>query len=443
MNNRLQRSTGSTHRPEQFLKTYLSPVSVGLGLLIVNLACTVLVAQATDLDEAGSDQAPNSDSTAVPSFNDMAMAYPSTRLRQPTTSGAVYIGNLETRIQSLTSLLRSDSNHPAATELAALLFHRFKVLGKLADLEQSVELIDERVKVAPDDLAARRARVSILAGVHRFKAAQSDFDFLMDKGAVPEKDTLAIQLALAVGDYDKVDSELLQADRPVDDFDLSVLRGNLAMLNGRLDTASIQFFRAQQMYQGSNPYPLAWLHTQQGIALLRAGDCTQARRFFDAAVQRLPGYYLAAEHLAECEVADGDLDGARARYHAVIEQTGQPEFLGALSNLERLAGNDDLADQLADHAEAGWNALLARLPGTFDDHAVEFFLEHEQTDRAHTIAQSILARRNDVLSLALHVRTALANDLQAEACQSMAAIQKTGLTPLELDELKAIDQDCG
>lgn len=55
---------------------------------------------------------------------------------------------------------------------------------------------------------------------------------------------------------------------------------------GDLDCATQNYHQAQFVYSDSVPFPLAWLHTQQGIALLRFGHPEWALRFFDAALAR-------------------------------------------------------------------------------------------------------------------------------------------------------------
>ncbi|MBY6204225.1 hypothetical protein [Halomonas denitrificans] len=364
-------------------------------------------------------------------------AYPSTVRQQPTTSGEVYRANLDARIDSLTARHAADPGGPASATLAALHFHRFKVIGRVDDLDRALAIGNQRLEVDPDDGRARRVRAHILAGMHRFDDARSD----LEHGDRPS-DGLQLQIALATGNYAAIRSEFDAILQPTDDFYRTVLRGNLAMLNGRLDTASVLFLRAQQMYDDSNPYPLAWLHTQQGIALLRSGDCTNASRFFAAAVDRLPDYYLAVEHLAECERRLGDISSARKRYRKVIAQTGQPEFIGALADLERDAGHGELADQLDARAEREWNRLLQRHSLTFGDHAVDFFLERGQPERALVLAREMLERRRDVLSLALHARIAFENDSAEEGCRSIAAIEATGLTPPERSELEPLVARC-
>lgn len=365
-------------------------------------------------------------------------AYPSTLAQQPTTPGATYRANLEARIDAMSGEFARRPEGPASVELAALYFHRFKLIGQVDDLNRALAVIETRIDAKPDDARARLTRAHVLAGMHRFDEARHDLT-RADTSAASE---LHLQIALASGDYESALTEFNNLTAPTADFYTTVLRGNLAMLQGRLDTASALFLRAQQMYDGSNPYPLAWLFTQQGIALLRTGDCKNASRFFFAAVERIPDYYLAVEHLAECERQQGSIDSARARYLKVIEQTGQPEFIGALADLEREAGNGELAESLDARAERAWNRLLEQHAMTFADHAVEFFLERNDPERALALARRIVEHRKDVLSLALHARVAFENDQEPEGCRSVAAFEATGLTPPERGDIVALIERC-
>jgi tetratricopeptide (TPR) repeat protein len=184
------------------------------------------------------------------------------------------------------------------------------------------------------------------------------------------------------------------------------------------------------------------LYTQQGIALLRHGRVAQAKPFFEAAYQRLPDYYLASEHLAECEAQLGNTGRARELYRAVIAQTGNPEFMAALADLEEQMGNAEIAAATREDAEDGYRALLHRQHAAYAQHAAEFLLDAGKADEALALARDNLALRQDVGSLILIARAAAAAGHPAEACAAAARVRASGLAPPEIGEIAAIEVSC-
>jgi tetratricopeptide (TPR) repeat protein len=219
-------------------------------------------------------------------------------------------------------------------------------------------------------------------------------------------------------------------------------RADLRLMQGDLEGASHWYRTAQDFYHDVDPLPLAWLYSQQGIALLRHGRYDLAKPFFEAAYQRLPDYFLASEHLAECEAQLGNIDRARELYRAVIAQTGNPEFIAALADLEQQAGNPDAAAAARKAAEVGYRALLDRQRAAYAQHAAEFLLDIGKADEALLLARDNLALRKDIGSLILMVKAAAAGGQHAEACAAAAQARATGLEPPELGEIAEIENSC-
>ena len=127
----------------------------------------------------------------------------------------------------------------------------------------------------------------------------------------------------------------------------------------------------------------------------------------------------------------------------MIAQTGNAEFLAALSGVERAAGNETDAERLAREAEAGYEALLETYPGAYAHHAAEFFIEIGKPERAYALAQQNLTVRRDIGSWILLATTAVAAGDTPAACEARARVLATGLTPPELEELAPLAERCG
>ncbi|MCB1552319.1 MAG: hypothetical protein KDJ14_00825 [Xanthomonadales bacterium] len=347
-----------------------------------------------------------------------------------TTSADIWIGNLQARIDTLSA---SKHDPRRAGKLAAALYARYRVLGRIEDAEQALAVL-EAVPRAELNGEEQLVLARILSGFHRFGEAEALLKHLPDGALASERAAIGRDIDVALGRYRRLQDDFAVAEQPVNDFYELAHRADLLVLQGKLAPAEQQYRRAQSLYRDVDPMPLAWLHTQMGIALLRFGDIERARTFFAAAVDRLPGYALAEEHLAECETLLGRFDRARARYHRVIEQTGNPEFIAALSGLERTTGHIEEADAWHARARARYASLLKRQPAAFGYHAVEFFIESGDAERALGLARENRKLRGDISSRILLMRAARAAGADQEACWAWQEAAATGLNPPEWSE---------
>ncbi|MEP6881743.1 MAG: tetratricopeptide repeat protein [Dokdonella sp.] len=384
------------------------------------------------------------DAVAKPKLDTAALGiYPHSMSQYRTTAGSIYIQNLNGTIESLQQAGAEKPGSPRAGVLAGSLYHRFQILGRISDGEQAIALLD-RIPDDTIDVRTRRQRAGLRTGFHRFDEAVADLNAAGSTGRPLDPNDRSFRgIALARGDYASIRDDFAKAAEPSEKFDELVLRGNLAALSGDLNIASLQFYRAQSVYTDSSPYQLAWLFAQQGVALERFGDCERARVFFDAAIERLPGYALALDHLGECLLWNGELDAARPIYAQLIDQTGNPEYLGAMAVLEKEAGNAALGDDFRLRAIAGYQRILASESVTWSQHAAEFYLAIGDPKQALIQARSNLDNRNDVLSLILLARVAHENGMDREACDALRKVHATDLNPPEIERWKAqLPQSC-
>lgn len=372
-----------------------------------------------------------------------AAAWPASATELPTTSAAIYLGNLDARIEALDQAVRAMPRPERQLALAAALNHRYRIRGALADARLALRTLDAAVAAAPSNADALQLRAGMLAGFHRFAAATADLDAAERAGAAPAALADArVEIALATGAYADVAARFDTADRPDGNLYELALRGNLLLLKGDLPGASLQFGRAQSRFDDSNPLPLAWLHAQQGIALLRSGQFADAAVFLRAAHARLPGYTLATEHLAEVETRLGNFRTARRLYARVIADTGNPEYIAALADLENAAGQRARAKKLDALAASAWPRWLQEYPEAFAQHAIGFYLDRGKPARALELARSNIALRRDVGSLILLAQAADAAGDPAQACAARQSALDSGLHPPELSELAALGKRC-
>lgn len=149
-------------------------------------------------------------------------------------------------------------------------------------------------------------------------------------------------------------------------------RANRRVDEGRLEEADRLFSKAQAVYNDTSPVTLSWLHVQHGVAFLRNRMLEKALRFFKAAHERLPRYFLATEHLAETHYRLGHYQRAAELYRQVSQQTRNPVFYAQLAKAEQALGNEGAAQRAEAKARVGFEAWLYEHPQAAWQHAAEF-----------------------------------------------------------------------
>jgi len=313
-----------------------------------------------------------------------------------TTAGDIYLENLDGQITAIERRLARRGDDRLLAHLAMLRYHRFQVSGNLEDAEAARRILSEAWEHGDrPSLAAARARV--LIGFHEFDEAESVLR-LAEEAGVSKASILELRDSLA---RVRGKSDTAAGDRPINEALAPVaLVGMAADLeaSGRPVAASQVLKAAQDRYLDTSPYTLAWIHVQQGIVFLNLEDYPSARLFFAAAYQRFPEYTLAAEHLAETELALGNFEEAAQLYRVVAERSGHPEFYHQLSKAERALGRETEVRKLEERARAGYGDLLEKYPRMYADHAARYYIDVGERESALALASLNLSQRNDPMA---------------------------------------------
>lgn len=354
--------------------------------------------------------------------------------RRTSTSGEIYLANLDSQLGSLEQRISLRPNDRDLARLAELRYHRFQVLGNLADAEAARRLLDE-ARARPHDAAIDLASVQVLFGFHEFELAREILEHARAAGAAEESIARwrhAIASATGLVEQPRevptlsADQTANQTADQASDPVALVQAAADELERGRPQAATALLKRAQESYVDSSPYVLAWIHVQQGIVFLRYGDHERARVFFDAAHQRFPQYALATEHLAETELALGNTTAALNLYRQVAAQTGHPEFLYRQSLTERDAGQASRAAKLAAQARQDYLDLVARYPLMYADHAAGYFLESGDVLRAYQLAVQNYRARQDISASALLIEVGFAAQRRATDVDALGTDTLTG-----------------
>lgn len=374
---------------------------------------------------------PTAESTKVPAALPPELFlsdYPLGTDVRPTTDGADYLAHVEGKIVEF----QHSKNANSALLLAGTRYQRYQILGNLEDLDFAFAQAKlEAAGPNPSD-DALLLWATLAAYMHEFDAARAALTALSPGKAGAGKNLLAeIDSARGTPKLIDVDSALT----PGNEFAELLGRAGYCVDRGDLFCATRLYHQAQFVYHDVSPLPLAWLHTQQGIALLRFGHPEIALRFFEAALARLPNYYLAAEHRAECLGLTGKLDMARAQYAQVIAQTGNPEYQAGLADVEAKAGHKEIAAQWQSQAKSGYAQRLEKFPNAYAQHAVEFYLDLGDLAQARALANRNLELRQDVGAYVLLAEVAQVERNKSQFCQAFKQAYETGLKPPELQAL--------
>jgi len=348
----------------------------------------------------------------------------------PTTDGEIYLGNLNSQINVIDGNPALRQRTSFKVTLAGLLYQRFQIEGRIADAEQARSILDsahsDREFAAADHLVYAK----ILLGFHDFDGASKQLILAESKG-VSASGVAAIRTSLNQALRLPVKGQNRYTGVSGNYGDTVQYAATL-LNKGRLAETTAQLKKAQELYRDSSPFPLAWIHVQQGIAFLRYGEHEQARRFFAAAHERFPQYYLATEPLAETEGLLGNHERSAELYRLVTAQNDQPGFWFGLAQAEEELGNTQAAQLAAQRAELGYQNLLTRYPLMYADHAVGYYLETGNPGRALELAELNFEHRKDLMAHLALAEATMRNGREEAACEQVQAIRDAGLAPPEI-----------
>jgi tetratricopeptide (TPR) repeat protein len=317
--------------------------------------------------------------------------------------------NLAAQIEGLEARADRALPVPLRAELIELVAQRGQILGLIAEAERAEALSEQLALDHPQDGSARLSRARSRGRFHRFSEALDDLDRAETLGA----ETIVVQaergaIFQAVGEYDRAFA--LLADAAAMHPDMTHL-GSLAVFHaerGETELAESLFDRSWAAYRGVSPIPLALLSFQRGHMWMSGRDRERARSWFELAVRLVPAYAPAQGHLAEVEAALGDVDAAVPRLLPLTSSSDDPDYASALAVILRRADRKEEAASYLLGAGARYEALLARHPDAFADHAAAFWLENGDARRALALAERNFALRQTNRARRLLERAAMA-----------------------------------
>jgi len=308
----------------------------------------------------------------------------------------------EIGIQKAQELIAKHPDHVAYySGLAMAYARRARETSDVQFYTKADEVVDQALRISPDDFEALKVRTWLLLGRHEFaKAAKAAAEL---NKRVPDDITVYGYLADAnaeLGNY----ADAVKATQ----WMLDLRTGNVAgltraayqrELHGDLSGAIDLMQMAYDATAFQESEDRAWLLTQIAHLHFLGGDLKQAENHAQAALELFPGYHYALGSLAQVRAAQGRFDDAVALLKQRYNAAPHAENLFALAEALDRAGRKTEAKTA--FAEFEKKALAE---STIADNANHELMAY-YTDFAHQpeksleIGQAELARRHDVYTL--------------------------------------------
>lgn len=296
---------------------------------------------------------------------------------QRTTRPELAVDGLNGRVKGLNEALP----HLPDARTALLDAHALRValLGKVSDLDAMFTAAGEGA------LGARP-----LLAVHRFDDALT-----LDPGVAD-----SVALARHQG-LDALEAKRREAVAKRSSPATWQALADVLAAQGKAKEADEAYWQALKNYKDVSPLYVADIQFRRGLLWGESGaDPGRARALYTDAVTRLPQFVRAHVHLAELEWQAGEKAAAISRVREVADAE-DPEPGGKLALW--LEGDEAAAWRL--RTVRKYDALLAKHPLAFADHAAEFFLAAGELERARELAKMNVDNRRTPRAIELCERT--------------------------------------
>ena len=358
--------------------------------------------------------------------------------RPRTTSWSIAGSNLDAQIAD--RVRRNEPDSEQQSFLAQLYLERGNFLANVDDYEKAETIGAALVKGYPKDPVAHLTHSMTLGAFHEFDAQAKELDEAEALGAPAGRVASSrASLSMAQGRYDEA-RKLLPA---VDAHSSPTALIMAAVLAGRMqkpDESERLFERARTAIVDVSPFLVAWMDFERGALLEARGMEKQARGYYLEALDAIPVYVHAAVHAATTDTPDQAIQ----RLEALRGVTTDPELLSALGDAHRRAEHDAEAKKATDAARARYEALLAKHPAAYADHAARFFLASgSDPKKALELAEKNAKLRSTEEAIDLWMAAAAAAQRKDRICASAIAMKQLAYASEQRKRLAAAaSSDC-
>ncbi|MBV9572251.1 MAG: hypothetical protein JO056_13510 [Alphaproteobacteria bacterium] len=295
------------------------------------------------------------------------------------TDGQIAAINLESTRRRAWACFTQDSGAPRVAEsLVDLERMVAQFLGDLTALDR-LEMLARQFAHADESFRAPLLEAEVASSAHRFRDARTHLSAAARLGAPCidiERRLLAVNQACGLQLDDVLDGRCRFAAESGKIEELVPLGALFADLE-RFAEADAVYRKAFSSYDGTSPFPLAWVCFQLGMLwgeLVPEPDLRLAERWYQRAIAYLPGYVRARVHLAEIYASEDQLSDAEALLLSALSSC-DPEVRWRLAGVRIAQGRFEEAEIQRKAARSGFESLLAKHRLAFADHAAEFYAD--------------------------------------------------------------------
>jgi tetratricopeptide (TPR) repeat protein len=291
------------------------------------------------------------------------------------TSGRIAVANLSASIEALELNRLEHPTFKDLFELSKLLFLRGDLLGRIVDHDRAEQMGKEAIALSPDSGTALFIGASLAERFHRFNEANTLLDQAREGGYSSHE--VAVERAAllqATGRYNEalvVREVLAKVDGGI--HTLGALATLLAEM-GRWDAAERCYASALDADDGTSPIPCGQLLFEWGVNAMRCGKLERAEELLAELDQILPVHVPGRGHRAEVALQCGQLDFAEELITPLLDISDDPEYRATHAEILAARGDREASAREAQCAAAAYDALLARRPAAYADHAAAFFM---------------------------------------------------------------------
>ena len=290
-------------------------------------------------------------------------------------SGRIAVANLSASIDSLALRRAAGTGFDDLVVLSRLLFLRGDMLGRIADHDLAELVTAEASALSPRTAGALYIRARLAGRFHRFEEANALLDRALAAGYPKEEiDTEKAALLQATGRYAEaltLRERIAKGDPAIDT--LGAFATLLAEM-GEWRAAENRYTAALDADHGVSPFPCAQLLFEWGVGAMRRGDLDRAEERFAELEAILPQHVPGRGHRAEVALARRQFDIALALVRPLIDISDDPEYRATYAEILAARGEHEAARAQAQRVAAAYEALLARRPEAYADHAAAFFM---------------------------------------------------------------------
>ena len=297
------------------------------------------------------------------------------------------------------------------------------------------EAAERALALNPDYPAGHLLLASSQLALHEFQAALVTASPLTESRNAAHALAIVFDAQLALGDYAAAETSLARLQSLSSGPSIEVRAAGLAELRGDVDAAlklaEGAFIGAQQL--GLSSASLAWFAVSSAELHLRYGRLERAEERFSEALALVPEHAPALAGSGRTALAKGDVEDAVEWLSIAAEIAPQPEFLIALAEAARLAGDAPTEAR----AVAQLDALVTLTVDSdgLSNRALALYLVDRKgdLDLALQLAEREAGARSDVYTFDTLASVLLARgDLDDAAAASKRALALGGRDPLLL-----------